>query len=90
MRKQFIIGVVLIGMGIVGLVVAHHYRPLPARYFVPSVPGAPTRLSKASYGVLVGGCSLLLAIGVMVGLFAAVRFFRGGDGDRLGSEASRW
>lgn len=76
MRKLNIISLILIAGGIIGIVVAHHYRPLPAGYFVPGVPGAPTRLSNGNYHLAFDGSIGVLVIGIFVLWFAVRQYVR--------------
>lgn len=75
-RKLIIIGILLVVTGIGGLVIAHHYRPLPPGYFMRGVPGAPTRLSSSNYD-LVTTVAVAAIVGSTVLLcMAAMRFWR--------------
>lgn len=85
MKKLIILGSLLVVGGVCGLVVAHHYRPLPAGYFVSGVPGVPTRLSNANYGLAIGGAGVVIFIGIVVGGFGVIQLVRGSEDEESSS-----
>jgi hypothetical protein len=54
-------GAAFVIAGIPALIEAHRYRPFPAGYFVPGVPGTPSRLSQTAHDLLrIGGWALVV------------------------------
>ncbi len=60
--------------GIVALVEANRYRPLPGGYFLSSV-GAPSRLSETAYDLLRIGGWALIVVGGLLALVGLIRFY---------------
>jgi hypothetical protein len=74
---RFYSGAVLVVAGVAGLIEAHRYRPFPAGYFTPGVPGAPSRLSQTSYDILrVGAFTLVILGALIVAILGLSRYLR--------------
>lgn len=69
-------GILLVMVGAGGLVVAYRYRPIPAGYFLPGAPGAPTRLSQTSHSLIVGSADAAILAGVATFVLATERLIR--------------
>lgn len=77
MRKLVVIGLMLVVVGVVGVIVAHHYRPLPSGYFIPGVSGAPARLATTTYDIVVVCAVSSIVVGVVTWGLALFKRSRG-------------
>jgi hypothetical protein len=73
--RQIFAGAVLAVAGIAAFIEAHHYRPLPSGYFVPGVPGAPSRLSQTAYDLLRIGAWALVIVGALLVLTGLIQYW---------------